>query len=501
MLICPMSMRKIGRRCVYLLLPVLCLAVLGACSRNRPAGQSAPQQVATGMAILSDAPERPLYTMNVTLDYANNDVRAQEHIEFRNPTGASVSEIKFNVPLAHRQNVLDLRDARIFGQAEPISYVLSGTVLTVRLPAPLPESSGIALDFDFSIKIPIQEVTTGIGGDDSSHGLNSLTAGHWYIMLAPFVNGDWETPSYIPIGDPYVEQLADYEVTFLAPEDIIVAGGGDEQHDGRLWRFTLPNARVFAFSASDVYQVDSLEQDGITYIHYGYPKHRKYAEDVLYTAARAVKLYTQRYGPYPYKTLRIVETDRAQGQEYSGMVAIGTTLYEGYSGHGSRHDLIATTAHEVSHQWWFQQVGNDQVRTPWLDEAFARLSELYFYQTYYPNDVAWWYQRYITQGSPPQGSIDLPIYAFPNTQAYIAAVYRRGLIFLNDVRGQVGADDFDAAVHDYYTSELGKVTTPDAFFDALARHTTQDISPLVQGYFASQVSLPCRISNNAVGCR
>jgi aminopeptidase N len=499
MLIRPMSMRKMGRRCISLAL--LCLAVLCACTRNPAPGASAPQQVATGMAVLNDTPERPLYTLNVTLDYANNDVHAQERIEFRNPTGAPVSEIKFNVPLAHRRNVIDVRDARIFGQAEPISYVLSDTVLTVRLPAPLPASQGISLAFDFTIKIPIQEVTTGIGGDDSSHGLNSLTAGHWYIMLAPYLNGDWDTPSYIPIGDPYVELLADYEVTFLAPEGIVIAGGGEEQHDGRLWRFTLPQARVFAFSASDIYQVDTLEQDGITYIHYAYPKHRKYAEDVLYTAARAVKLYTQRYGPYPYQTLRIVETDRTQGQEYSGMVAIGTTLYEGYSGHGSRHDLIATTAHEVSHQWWFQQVGNDQVRTPWLDEAFARLSELYFYQTYYPQDVDWWYKRYITQAGPPKGGIDLPIYAFPTTQDYIAAVYRRGLVFLNTLRNQIGADDFDAAVHDYYMTEVYRVTTPDAFFAALARHTSQDLSPLVKGYFASQVVLPCKISANAPGCR
>ena len=496
-----MPTRKLIHHYLPTVMLLMLMTVLCACSRDHPATEAAPEQVAPGMAVLSDAPERPLYTLNVTLDYVNNDVHAQERIEFRNPTGAPVSEIKFNVPLAHRRNVIDVRDARVFGQAQPVTYVLSDTVLTVKLPAPLPESKGISLAFDFTIKIPIQEVSTGIGGDDSSHGLNSLTAGHWYMMLAPFVNGAWDTPSYIPIGDPYVEMLANYEVTFLAPENIVIAGGGEEQHDGRLWRFTLLQARVFAFSASDTYQVDQIEQDGITYIHYGYPKHRKYAQAVLYTAARAVKLYTQLYGPYPYQTLRIVETDRTQGQEYSGMVAIGTTLYEGYSGHGSRHDLIATTAHEVSHQWWFQQVGNDQVRTPWLDESFARLSELYFYQTYYPNDVDWWYKRYITQAGPPKGSIDLPIYAFPTTQDYIAAIYRRGLIFLNTARGLVGAADFDAALHDYYTTEVYKVTTPDAFFDALARHTSQNLGPLVKEYFASQVTLPCQISDNAVGCR
>jgi aminopeptidase N len=69
------------------------------------------------------------------------------------------------------------------------------------------------------------------------------------------------------------------------------------------------------------------------------------------------------------------------------------------------------------------------------------------------------------------------------------------------VRGKVGASYFDAAMQDYYNAELYKVTTPDAFFDALARHTSVDISPLVKSYFASTVALPCSISNDAAGCR
>jgi hypothetical protein len=455
------------------------------------------------MPVLEILPERPRYTMNITLDYAGNNVHAQEKVEFQNPTGAATSEIKFNVALNHRPGVIDVRDARFFGQPSPLTFTLTNTVLTVKLPGPLAPGDGIALAFDFVIQIPLQEAIHGIGGDDSSHGPGSLTGGHWYIMLAPFYDGDWDTPAYVPVGDPYAEMLSDYEVSFLAPEDIVIAGAGDEQHEGRLWRFSLLKARVFAFSASDSYKVDKLEQDGITYIDYSYPEHQKFAAAVLNTAARAVALYTQLYGPYPYKTLRIVETGRAQGQEYSGLVGLGTLLYAGYKGSGSRHDLIATTAHEVSHQWWFQQVGNKQARTPWLDESFARLSEWRFYQKYYPNDAEWWYRFYILAARPPRSTldIDLPITAYPDARTYIEAVYRRGLMFLRDVRGKMGTPDFDAAMRDYYNSMLYQVTTPEAFFDALVRHTSVDISGLVKTYFAANVTLPCAISGGASGCR
>jgi len=54
---------------------------------------------------------------------------------------------------------------------------------------------------------------------------------------------------------------------------------------------------------------------------------------------------------------------------------------------------------------------------------------------------------------------------------------------------------------DYYQAEAYKIANQDAFFDALARHTAEDITPLIKGYFANEVVLPCRISANAVGCR
>jgi hypothetical protein len=393
-----------------------------------------------------------------------------------------------------------VHDARIFGQREALTFELTNTVLTVRLPAPLPADAGIAIAFDYTLNVPLQEAVAGIGGDDSSRGPNSLMAGHWYIMLAPYENGAWNTPGYVPVGDSYVSEVADYEVSILAPEDIIIAGAGDEARDGRLWRYSLAEARVFAFGASPAFKVDTLEQDGVTFIHYTYPKHRKFTEHVLWTAARAVRLYARLYGPYPYKVLRIVETGRAQGQEYSGMVGLGTSLYEGYIGRGSRHDLIATTAHEVSHQWWYHVVGNDQVRAPWLDEAFARMSEMQFYETYYPRDVDWWYKHYIS-ANRPAGAIDLPLSAYDDMRGYIRAVYQRGLMFLKELRTLVGKQTFNAAMQDYYTKQAYTITSADAFFDALSRHTDQDLTDLVRSYFASDVALPCRICANTLGCR
>lgn len=508
-------MSRAHRRIVPILL--LCASIVfAACSRSGSSGNPIllpevnPLDTSSGgnasligsdkLQTLDALPERPLYVFNATLDYAAGTIAAQQRIEFVNPANEPLTEIKFNVPPARRAGAVEFRDARIYGSDKPLEFTLENAVLTVKLPGVLPAEKAIAMTFDFSVKVPLQEVVTGIGGDDTSRGPNSLTAGHWYVVLAPFRDGDWDTPAYVPVGDPYSSELADYDVSILAPEGITIAGAGDETRDQRLWRYRLDKARVFAFAASDRFVVNQIEEDGVTYIHYGYPVHAKFNEAVLYTAARAVKLFTKLYGPYPYKSLRIVETGRQQGQEYSAMVGIGTTLYANYPGRGSRHDLIATTVHEVAHQWWFNVVGSDQIRAPWLDESFARIAELRFYQTYYDNDSDWWFAYYIVNRKPT-GPIDLSLAEHEDGAAYTAAVYQRGLLFMNDIRRKLGRDAFDTMMRDYYQSQEYRITNQDAFFDALARHSDADFSTLVRGYFAKPVVLPCKISNNEQGCR
>ncbi len=240
---------------------MLGLLAMTACSRSGASGEPivAPVAVVTPgevggqlvnagvLPTLDDAPARPLYVLNVTLDYKSGDVHAQQRIEFLNPTGKAITEVKFNVPPARREGAVEFRDARIFGQADPLPFTLKDAVLTVELPAPLAPDKAIAMTFDFTFKVPLQEVVTGIGGDDTSRGPLSLTAGHWYVMLAPYRNDGWDTPAYVPIGDPYTSELADYEVSILAPDGVVIAGAGDEVRAGRLWRYSLSKARVFAF--------------------------------------------------------------------------------------------------------------------------------------------------------------------------------------------------------------------------------------------------------------
>ena len=164
---------------------------------------------------LDKPPERPLYVLNVNLDYDTGVITAQQRIEFVNPTGVPIDEIKFSVPPARRANALTFRDARIYRAKQPLHFELNGPVLTVKLPATLQPGKAIAITFDFSVAVPLQEIVGAIGGDDTSRGPNNLTAGHWYLVLPPYKDGAWDLPEYAPVGDPFTSELADFEVNIF----------------------------------------------------------------------------------------------------------------------------------------------------------------------------------------------------------------------------------------------------------------------------------------------
>ena len=130
---------------------------------------------------------------------------AQERVEFVNPTNIEITAVKFNVPPARHHGAIEIRDARITGQAKSLTFTQDKTVLTVQLAEALPAGKSISLAFNFTLRLPQQGVSWGIGGDDTARGPNSLIAGHWYIMLAPYRNGAWDTPNYFPLGDSYTE--------------------------------------------------------------------------------------------------------------------------------------------------------------------------------------------------------------------------------------------------------------------------------------------------------
>jgi aminopeptidase N len=167
--------------------------------------------------------------------------------------------------------------------------------------------------------------------------------------------------------------------------------------------------------------------------------------------------------------------------EFSGYVVLGSTEFDDYEG-TARNRLVRITAHEVSHQWWYNVVGDNQIEEPWLDEGFARFNELRFYEVFSPQDVDWWWSTVIGTQRPAK-PLNSPVTAFSENGSYLNSVYNQGARFLDALRQRIGRIAFDAFLRRWYQRGSFQLITTQDFFDTLKPYTTPAVLSLKRLYF------------------
>jgi transcriptional regulator with XRE-family HTH domain len=467
---------------------IVILAIIAVMGMHVTSRQNQSTPVPTPTATQA-APARttPRYVLEANLDYKGHAIQASQEVDYINHTADSLQELVFNVFPNNTEDVFLLKSVSTEPQeddeeAPQLQYTLNGTNLRVSLSSPLAPSEEVTLFLEFSIQLPRMNPYLQWSNGSLGYSERMVAAGSWYPVLVPYEEGQgWNAYAYHLVGDPYVSEVADYEVEIVAPSDVVIAASGEEQRFGNRWKYSLSGARSFAFAASDQYAVLSQQAGHVTILCYFFPAHERSASDALLAAAEAVTAFEELFGPYPYASYRITEVDFAGALEYSTLTFLGDDWYAEHQG-GYRSVMVSLVAHEVAHQWWYGVVGNDQAREPWLDEALANYSSLLYYERMHPDLVDWWWDAEV-ESYRPLGQIDRPIYAFMDGRTYLNAVYRRGALFLRDLRERMGDDEFFAFLRDYYDSQGGKLSTSDDFFAILGRHTAVDISSLEEEYF------------------
>jgi transcriptional regulator with XRE-family HTH domain len=440
--------------------------------------------------------EGTAYTMDVYLNYADHKLEVQERIDYTNVTSETLLNLILNVYPNCSKGTFKLGDVKVdMGNGElvqPEVFPLD-VPLRVQLPRELLPNKHLALYLEFSLNLPKISPNAEFSKAGLGYSKRSVSLGNWYPVLAPYRESKgwygedkgWYQLSCFEIGDPYVTEVADYHVTITATQGVVIAGTGQETHQGNRWEYEAEQARSFAFAASDVYQVASGEVGGIEVHSYYFPTNQDSGEAALQTAVQAMELFTELYGPYRYADYRLAETEFAGGMEFSGVTFLGSAFYDEYDG-TARTPLIPLAAHEVSHQWFYGIVGNDQVTEPWLDEAIAEYSAYLYYERYLPNAGNWWWTYAVDQWAPT-GKIDSYIFEFRSNRDYVDAVYRRGAQFIRDLRETMGDPAFFAFLKEYQRRYAYSFARSRDFFGLVREFTTADLIPLQEEYFRQRI--------------
>jgi hypothetical protein len=165
---------------------------------------------------------------------------------------------------------------------------------------------------------------------------------------------------------------------------------------------------------------------------------------------------TSDLGRLPYQDLWLTVTPaQTTGIEFPGAVLFGDAPVE---------TLDLLVSHELAHQWFYGLVGNNQARSPWLDEALAQ---------YMTATVLGQKSRYLTMQIPAEvrnkvgGSMSF--YAgLGNSNLYAEGVYDQGAKMLFAVENAIGVSAMRSTLRAYVTAEANKISSPADFAKAFA---------------------------------
>ncbi len=430
---------------------------------------------------------RPAYQLDTRVDYDRHTVQVDEVIVYANHTGQALDRLVLAVVPNLWVDCFTLDSLAIADQPST-AFVLDGQRLEVTLPAPLGPDQNTRLELKFSLALPLAEQEDPNVSRPRIFGYtrSQMNLTNWYPFVVPFLNGDWVLHEPWYYGEHLVYEAADFDVrlAFADPSTApVVASSGAPEPAGEFTRYTLTAGRAFAFSMSREFKVATQQAGDVTVTSYYFPFNENGGQAALNTVVQALQVYGQRFGPYPHKTISAVMGDFNDGMEFSAFFYLSRDFYNLYTNATDAVNyLIFVAAHETAHQWWFEQVANDQAQQPWLDEALCTYSEHIFYEGVHPELVSRWW-AYRVDFYQPQGFVDIPIYEGEGFRPYTNAVYFRGAHFLDDLRQRLGEDVFFAFIQDYLNREKGKIATSADFFSILREHTKADYSDLVRQYF------------------
>jgi aminopeptidase N len=205
---------------------------------------------------------------------------------------------------------------------------------------------------------------------------------------------------------------------------------------------------------------------------------------VLETAVSALNSFNERFGLYPYEELDLISAPMtAGGMEYSSAVALSLNYYNpGYRVDGLIF-LESAAAHEVGHQWFFNQVMSDQLDEPWLDEGLVQYATYLYFVDRYDEDnargfVNSWTDRWqiVEEASIPIGK---PAREYSRKE-YGPIIYGRAPFFFMELRNQIGEATFDQLLRNYTDTYRWGISDTQAFKDLAEENCACDLTPLFE---------------------
>jgi hypothetical protein len=454
---------------------------------SSPTLESSPTETSSPTPTPTPLPlngQQTQYFIDATINYYNRFITATSRSVYTNKTNTPIEEMVFIVYPTIFQNAIYIKSVEMGDRLPVTNYSWESHRMVIPLDTPLMPGEQITFTHEFELYMPNREGTFGQTG-------RQLNLAYWFPIIPPRNEDGWMAYEISIInsqivGEHLAFESADFDLTLEFSdrrENFKIAAGAIPQESDGVIHYQLPLSRTLTLSISDIYTIAEREVDGVKIFSYTFPEEAAAGEAAADLAVDAIKLYTELYGPMERDMVSLVEADFLHGMEFDGLVLLSRGFYMFYN-FTPETNLTIITPHELSHQWFFSLVGNNQAMEPWLDESLATYSEALFYERYYPELVSWWWQNRV-DNIGPSGFVDNTIYLDSGYEGYRNSVYLNGAHFIQDLRDTIGDESFFAFLKDYVQTYRYDIATSADFWTLLGEQTDVDLSPLIEEYFSN----------------
>jgi len=405
---------------------------------------------------------------HLELEIANDlyHVTGTEEVRYTNKEDRTLNEVSFRLFPNILGGTMKISNLRVGELATSPKYELNNSLMIVPFVKPLAPGQSVVIQMDFSVTVPTTlEQNYGV----LAYTEDVLALAHAYPMIAVYDDEGWNAEIPPPDGDVTYADASFYIVQVTAPKGLTLVTSGhrvsfDEAGQAQVLTVASGPARDFYLAASPLYEEISQTFGDVTIRSYTSKELGDGSQMALDVASRAMKVYSERYAPYPYTELDIVSTPTlALGIEYPGMIAITSWIYD-VSDEFTQVYMESTIAHEVGHQWFYNLVGDDQLDDPWLDEALTQFVTLQYYIDEYGTEGEEGFTNELNSRWAGVGNekipIGLPVAGYTGWE-YGAIVYGRGPLFFVALKEVMGDAAFDAFIKEYTATLSWDIATPE----------------------------------------
>lgn len=396
-------------------LTCLCLLLLFNCAaRSQPGGAVIPNTTSAINAPQPLSQRVVAYDINAKYDPTTHSLDATETLTYHNLTGQPLDRFPFHLYLngfqpnatwireTRRDGTRDVEfdkwESKYYGADEIKKFEVVGmgdftsqlefiqtddnnkddhTVVQVRLPKPVPANAYVQFKINFHDQFPEALARTGWKRD-------FILGGQWFPKVGVWWQGAWNCHQFHGMTEFFADfGVYDVKLTLLQYE--VVGASGVEvssvnNSDGtKTVTYHGEDIHDFAWTASPHYRIldDTFQGSmGPVKLHIMMqPAHWNQAARYARILKETLSRFEAWYGPYPYKTLTLVDPEHgsaAGGMEYPTFITGGTTWWmpEGL------HFPELVVEHEFGHQYWYGMVATNEFEDAWMDEGINSYTEV-----------------------------------------------------------------------------------------------------------------------------